>query len=215
MKSDRYLAARLLSKKEGLSVLEKEEILGNILQGQDKEDRETAHRGVIFGRRLAGLAIASVALLVPILLFYTPGSLDDEFVPRGGSAQTLYTVSCLGPDGRTSCHQGDKLIFEVAALAPKRHFAAFSKTQDGTIIWYFPGDEHKKSVRLDQAERDRILATGILLGPEHRPGNYEVHGLFSDQPLGRSAIRAIFENDKKNRDPSYLVVKTKFQVRAP
>ena len=119
MKSDRYLASRLLSKKEGLSVLEKEEILGNILRDQAAREPERAPRGLVVARRLAGVALLAVAIMVPVLLLNTSDPPPDEFLPRGGQAQSVYTVRCLGRNGETSCHQGDKLLFEFSASIKK------------------------------------------------------------------------------------------------
>lgn len=213
VKTDPYLAARLLSKKKDLSVLEKEQIFAQVVHHAAVRGKPSQGRGVFVLRLASGLAALAVIVAVPVFVNVNRPSPQDEFLARGGqSANATYSVKCLGAKGETKCVQGNKLIFEVTPPEEQRYFAAFAKADDGTIIWYFPGDENTKSLKVEENKQRGILAKGIRLGAEHRPGRYELYGIFSSAPLARAQIRNYFDNKKEPKDVHLTVLKKNLSV---
>lgn len=186
---------RLLAGKDRLTRLEKEEILAGVM------DRVAGGRAP--SRRwpyvlAAACAVAALALAVPLLR-------RDGLAPRGaGAGGTDFQTYCTLDGRRAPCRNGAKLLFELSATTERRFFAAFARRQDGTVIWYFPGDELERS--LDAAGQEHGVASrGFLLGPEHPPGRYRVYGLFSARPLTRQEVRSRVEEATREED---LVEKT-------
>jgi len=168
--------SRLLAGRRGLSRPEKEAILARVLAGVAPRRR--------WGRRLALGAIAAAAAAG--LLVVLPASPRDELTARGGGRVAGFEVTCVP----APCAAGSKLVFDLTATDGAAYFAAFASRGD-TRIWYFPNAPRARSQAVPPG--GGVLDTGIVLGPEHTPGDYVIEGVFSAEPLDRPAIRARIE----------------------
>lgn len=176
------LFARLLSRRNRLSRIEKEQILAHVLDSVAPGARRRRTAWLALGLGLG--AVAAVAVMV-VSLPSGPGA-PDEFTARGGE-QPVFHAHC----GDLPCRAGATLVFEVAPGQSATYFAAFARRGDGTVIWYFPETATGSSKDLSRELERGILRTGIALGPEHTAGDYEITGVFSAQPLDRAAIKAL------------------------
>ena len=128
----------------------------------------------------------------------------DEFSARSGGdgGATLETICQPGP----ACESGSKLLLRVSNAAPEaKYLAAFSRAEDGTVVWYFPNAEGDMSVNVTQGKWSE---EAVVLGNEHAPGTYTVYGLLSDQPLTRDMVKARVESDGGDAD----LLKSEFEV---
>ncbi|HSR96901.1 MAG TPA: hypothetical protein VLM79_07625 [Kofleriaceae bacterium] len=177
------LIARLLSRRRELSRIEKEQIFARVVA----EVAPSRWRS-----RTAWLtASLGVAVAAGVLLMAWPSrpASDDAFTARGGNVQPAFRIHCIIAAQEAPCRSGAKLVFEVWPGAAT-YFAAFARRDDGAVIWYFPDQPTGVSKDLRSLVHG-ILDTGIIVGPEHQPGSYEITGVFSPQPIDRAAIRAI------------------------
>jgi hypothetical protein len=174
--SDR-LIPRLLARRDRLGRIEKDAILETVLAG-------------VAPRRRARwwLAVAAPVLAAAAVLFViAPWRHESEFTARGSSRPVAtFRATCNG-----GCTRGGKLVFDVYGTTSYRYFAAFAKRGDGTVLWYFPAAD---GTSLDiAASLHGVLDQGIVLGDEHPAGSYRVYGVFSDAPLTRAQVRAVFD----------------------
>ena len=183
---DRYEAARLLSGRDRLSVLEKEDILDGVLARGTLKVPSRATSFFKARRVVAALALGGATAVT--LFLVTSGRYSvDELTSRGATLKSTpsFKVACAEGD----CHQGDKLLFQLENAAPALYFAAYAQRDDGVVLWYFPGESHATSVPVSMTTAGGILAEAVVLGPEHRPGAYRVVGIFSPQALSKNAIK--------------------------
>jgi hypothetical protein len=133
-------------------------------------------------------AVGAAALAFVLLPHGAPPSID-EFTAKGGEVARVraYCVS--------DCRPGDKLLFETNGLKGPAYLAAFSRRNDGAIIWYFPSAASESSRAI---ERDGLVSEGAVLGSEHTPGKYEVTFVVSDRPLSRDEVRSAAHSDGKS-----------------
>jgi hypothetical protein len=197
MKLDEETIARLIQGRDEPSILARERLFERIYQ--ETAPRPTRQR---LGWAL-GLSLAAVAGAVA--LYLRPPS--SEFAARGGGAfESAFQPRCIeGP-----CRSGNKLVFEMGPLATGRHFAAFARRHDGTIVWYFPAAD-EKSIALSTSETPQLLQRAITLGPEHSPGRYELFGVFSERPLSRAELKVAL-GDELRGGPGVRVVRRSFEV---
>ncbi len=176
--SDR-LIPRLLARRDRLGRVEKDAILEAVLA--DVAPRRRAR----FWLAIAAPVMAAAVVLVAIAPWRQHAS--DEFAARGSSRPVAtFHATCNG-----ACTRGGKLVFDVYGTTSYRYFAAFAKRGDGTVLWYFPAPD---GTSLDIAAATHgVLDRGIVLGDEHSPGSYRVYGVFSNEPLTRAQIRAVFD----------------------
>lgn len=167
----------LLAGRRGLSRPEKEAILAGVLA-------EVAPRRR-WGRRLAIGAIAAAAAVAGVLVL-APAPPRPALTARGGELPAGFDLTCVP----APCAAGSKLVFDVTSTGGAAYFAAFGQRGD-TRIWYFPNAPRARSQPV--APGGGVLDTGIVLGPEHVPGEYVIEGVFSAEPLDRAAIRARIE----------------------
>ena len=194
-----HRASRLLAGKGGLSRLEKEAMFDAIYERVDKSrSRRVASLSI-----LSAVGIAAALLLVPKL-----GRMDatDEFASRGsggpvGIGKPSFRAVCVESGGPV-CAQGQRLLFQVANAGSKPYFSAFALGSEGRVLWYFPAVKEATSVPTTEAGAEGVLADGVVVGPEHTPGHYEIFGVFSAAPLGRHEIRQIVEADGNAPDVS-------------
>jgi hypothetical protein len=206
--SSKHLIPRLLSGKNRISRVEKDEIFQNVL-------RATAHRRGSWrwrGALLAVMAAAAGVVLIPVVL-HDRDDRDSEFAPRGqGAAVATFGISC---DAKlaTTCKRGDKLVFDLSQASGYRYFASFSRREDGTIIWYFPQRPEGESLDLHRRLTAGVIDLGVVLGEHHRPGRYRVYGVFSDRPLTRRMLRARFDEKAAGRGLDSAVVTRELVVK--
>lgn len=203
MKPDRHLAAQLLSHKRELSVIEKEEILEEVL------DRVAARKRPAW-TWLAVATCAAAAGIAGLVVAVSQRTLDSGFAVRGGPASVDVELAC---QDRAACRQGDLLLFRIHGTSPSSYFSAFARREDGTVIWYFPGAGAKASIALGESSQG-VLGRGVRLGPEHVPGRYEVIGLVSPQPLSKEQVRALVEGHDATLGREVLIIRRTLVVEA-
>lgn len=192
MKADDRLAARLLAGDDRLSRIEKDALLEGVLP----PPRPRA--------RWVWLALPALAAVALILI--APWKTADDFTARGGSQP----VAALHVSCAAACTQGAKLLFDLHGTTSYRYFAAFAKRDDGTVLWYFPGDDVGTSVEVPASG---VLDRGIVLGAEHPAGTYHVYGVFSRTPLTRVALRDAFDATRLTAGSGTAVVTADVEIR--
>lgn len=178
------LPARLLAGRDRPSIVEKEAMLAAILPEKSRS------------RRWLWLAAPSMLAAAAAVFLVLWSRNHDEFYPRGGPV----TNARLALTCPTGCSAGRKVVFDLHGTAGYRYFAAFARTSDGDVIWYFPQPNGTSERVAD------VLARTIVFGPEHRPGRYTVYGVYSVHPLTREAIKARFDAMKTTAGPDTKVV---------
>jgi hypothetical protein len=193
--------SRLLSGRNRLSRLEKEQILEQVLGEAAPLKRSRWWFAVM-------PAVAAAALVLFVLL---PGRGHDsgEFTARGeGHAAGAFKPTCAH-----GCSTGDKILFDVNGTVGYRYFAAFSRRADGTVLWYFPASDADVSVDLVAQAGSGVLDRGIVIGNEHPAGTYRVFGVFSNEPLSRAQIRDRFDEAQLSAGPGTTVTAQELVVR--
>lgn len=191
------LAARLLSRKNQLSRPEKEAIFDGVMQRLPDGDRPwtfgSARNKWLLLSGLGGAALATAMMF----LFVLPRVGDSpEFAKKGAapSGPTL-RLACAEAGRAGPCAQGRTILFEASGYGSRRHFAAFARRDDGTVIWYFPDAAAALTLTLSDDGSGRALKKGIAIGAEHTAGRYVVYGLFFEQPRTRPEIRTLMAKD--------------------
>jgi hypothetical protein len=202
---------RLLSRKDEPSAPELEEVFESVMAKVSAP--EARSRIPIFGRRFLLAAVPMLLLLVGAPVAYSlltrPSS---RFVSRGsGEALSDFAATCLG-DGPGECTLGHKMTFRLSSNAGWAFLAVVAQGPAGTV-WYFPGGDRGTSVEIRDVPPGGVMPQGVLVGPEHVPGEYEVFGVFSSSPLNRDAVRSAIDGELGRAGP--LVVKRRLTVRAP
>ncbi len=186
-------AARLLRGQNTPSVIERErmskEILERVGAGRTKRPRFRF-----------GLAAAAAAGAVAILLVALPG----ELTPRSaGDGAALDALCQPGPH----CRQGSRMLLRVSNHDQEQgYMAAFARRSDGTVIWYFPEDESSHALPFRNGE---WMKRAVVLGPEHVPGDYEIHAVLSATPIDQGKVRTLVE---RRGDDQHLLLSTKVRV---
>lgn len=201
MVTSKHGLSRLLSGRNRLSRLEKEQILDSVLA-------ETAPRR---RARWWFAAVPAVAAAVAIVVVLALPSQHEpaEFTARGsGHALAAFEPTCAG-----GCVSGSKILFDVAGTEGYRYFAAFSQRSDGTVLWYFPSSDADTSIDLAQQAGSGVLDRGIVIGSEHPAGTYRMFGVFSTEPLSRQQIRERFDDATVTAGPGTSVIERELVVR--
>lgn len=225
------LEARLLSGRNQLSRIEKEAILESVLDRVALADAAAAAPDAVQGgsaspaprqpdrRRLAlwlgpPLGLAAASLLGFLLLRPAPPQ-PGELTARGGSELSRqlpdFAPRCIDAQGPTACRPGRRLLFVLRRDETHPYFAAYAEHPDGTRLWYLPDSASGQSVDLRSAATQDVLSTTIVLGSEHRPGRYRIHGVFSQTPLSRAEVQAAVSAG----DSSSAKVRTQDLLLAP
>ncbi len=195
-KKDRHLPARLLSKRRGLLVDEKDEVLKRVLKTVRQEEGRPRHPWFAPVYRPVLIGVSAVVAVALSLWLGLPSEPQQEFRAKGeGGTLPFFSITCLDGDGQLDCRTGAKLVFSIRPVSVQRFFSAFARRkEDGLVIWYFPEKTIGTALPVAPAVNREPLARGVLLGPEHRPGSYRITGLLSDSPLSREQIRRLFES---------------------
>jgi hypothetical protein len=193
--NDEERAARLLRGKNAPSALERERIVDQILDEVDGGRKR--------GRwlRPVSLVLAAGAAVAALVVVTRP---PGELTPRaGGNGAVIETICVPGPE----CRRGGQLLLRVSNVASDAgYLAAFSKRPDGLVIWYFPQSEESASAPFSA---NQWLDEGIILDEAHRPGEYTIHALVSEEALTRSTVREIVE---AGGDAEHLLLQAKVRV---
>jgi hypothetical protein len=135
---------------------------------------------------LGGLALVASAA-TSIVLVVRPGSDSDEFRAKGtGAGGAELGLDCQH-GAASACPLGSTLIFRVAGAGAGGYLQAYAEPRDGgERVWYFSSESG--APLLPARDGTQVARSGVKLGPEHRPGPYRVHVVFSSAPLGRAAL---------------------------
>lgn len=187
---------RLLSGRNEPSVLEKEALFAELERKLPQSVPSRLWFGAAVGGLLSlcGVTAAVVLGLRPLsapsgeVPTSSPGS--GDWVARGGPTENAPSVRlfCLEGTQEKDCAVGRTLAFELQKLPEQlRYYAAFARAPNGSILWYFPGAKDTSPL-LDRSHG--IQRQAIPLEPPHTPGEYEVFTVFSENPVGRSELKA-------------------------
>jgi hypothetical protein len=137
------------------------------------------------GLLAAGLAMSGAAAALLLVI----NTRDRGFTAKGGAGPGGPTleISCAGGT-LAACPLGARLMFALTGAAGGYLAAWADPAGGGERIWYFSRDG--QSPALTATPGTQVAAKGILLGPEHRPGDYLVHLLVTSQPLSRAQLAA-------------------------
>lgn len=186
-----YTPSRLLAGRDRLGRVEKDAIFEQVLA-------EVAPRR----RAWWWFALPAFAVAALVLVLVWPRTAADEFTAKGsGEAAASFTPSCGGP-----CTRGGKLLFDLQGTTGFRYFSAFARGADGNVIWYATGRD------LSTALESGVLDESVLLGDEHAPGTYRVFGVFSQTPLDREGVKALFD-DAGNVRAGATVIEKELVIR--
>lgn len=198
--------ARLLSGKNEPSVLEKEAALESILAAVEAgpQRADLAERSRLFVKRwwlmMAAPAVAAAALLLTLLPKTESVSPRHqggapEWAARGGAVPAALKLRCVPPSGAGSihappCQTNELLTLRVNPPPGKPYFAAIAIGSDDQLLWYLPAPGGK-SERLIPDPSGMATASRAIPMSTHPRGNrqYRVHGVFSEAPLTRQALR--------------------------
>jgi hypothetical protein len=139
-----------------------------------------------------GMALASVAGAWLVLARpSSPTRVANATKGPSGAALAALDIGCTGSGGPGRvCPVGGTLMFMVNAALVTGYLGAYSeRASDPTHerIWYFPTAAGRAPFA-KAGPGTIVLPEGILIGPEHRPGRYEVTVWISDHPVDRSRI---------------------------
>jgi hypothetical protein len=184
-KSDEQLDA-LLSQGR-LSGPERDRILKTVLE------RSAAARPARWSRWLLGGTVALAAagaagvLLIPRLQREPAGFTARGNAPAGADIQI--DLGCV--DGSLErCPAGSTLLFAVRGEQARGFLGAYARPADGgSPIWYFSAEAESPAV-VARGPGLQALSRGIRLGPEHRPGRYQVVVVLGQTSPGRQALLA-------------------------
>ncbi|MFW2388200.1 MAG: hypothetical protein ACN4G0_07685 [Polyangiales bacterium] len=186
-------AARLLRGQNTPSVIERErmskEVLERVGAGRTKRSRFRI-----------GLAAAATTGAVALLFVALPG----ELTPRSAGDGAVLDALCQPGPG---CRQGNRLVLRVSNHEGEQgYMAAFAQRSDGTVIWYFPEDESSRALPFRNGE---WMNRAVVLGPEHVPGDYDIHAVLSATPIDQGTVRSLVE---RGGDDQHLLLNTKVRV---
>ncbi|MCB9645611.1 MAG: hypothetical protein H6730_03285 [Deltaproteobacteria bacterium] len=172
--TDRELA-RLLSGRDGPSVLDREAVFEGVMAGLPAPPRR---------RRWLALALplaAAVAALLAVTVRPPPDQ-AGTFTPRGAEEPGL-GLSCVRGTAPAACGPGATLLLEVTPVAERTHFAAVARRGDGSLLWLLPEGEQPSAPQAGLLERGFVLDASDL----------EVFGLFTETPHTRGQLAAALE----------------------
>ncbi len=120
---------------------------------------------------------------------------NDDFQARGQTVQSQVELICIQqgespearsarmPDGSWRCALNENLAFAVLPIGNARHVALFGIDEAGQILWYTPTPTQAASHLLQPSDRPMPIERTVRLDVNHRPGDYRVWALFSNEAL--------------------------------
>jgi hypothetical protein len=203
VKRDNRELARLLSGRDGPSILEQEAVLERVLA---RTVKPPLGRAVTVSVAVAVAAAAALAAVVR-------GDLarKAEFASRGAlSSAASFDVLCVETGEAGRCPSKGTIGLEIQANERESYFAAFAQASDGTVVWLVP-NAGSTSERMEAAGKPMLLDRGIRLDEAWSPGRYEVVGVVSSSPLDRAAIKTLL-NDELDKPRGFRVLHRTFVV---
>jgi hypothetical protein len=174
--------SRLLAGRDRLGRVEKDAILGAVLAGTAPKPQ----------RAWWWVAVPALAAAALALVVMWPRAKEDDFTARGGGAPVaMFAPSC------SDCARGAKLAFDLQGTTGYRYFGAFARSSDGNVIWYWVGKDLVTSLQRGVLDETVVLEAS---------GAYRVYGVFSQQPLDRDAIKALFDDAGNVRETAGVKV---------
>ncbi len=220
---DPFFDTRLLSRRAGLSIQEKEYVLESVLAQHSKREKSRILRpffALSLRGRLVGAVLAAL-LLIPLGFVFLKGDPpQDEFHVKGqGLEPPFFSVTCFSPSEKTLCRRGTKLAFLLNLQFRLRleeenlYFAAFLRRDvDGLVYWYSPATETGESVLLKDLGEDGLLPKGMMLDGTVEPGRYQVFGILSNFPLQRRKIKSLFDGESVGKPGKVRIAKVEITV---
>jgi len=87
------------------------------------------------------------------------------------------------------CRVGETMMFAIGPSKTSGYIAAYAQRvgdPTGERIWYFP-DAAEKAPFVSAGDSTRVLAEGVKVGAEHRPGKYRVTLWLAPGPIDRNS----------------------------
>ncbi|HVY28173.1 MAG TPA: hypothetical protein VHB79_16560 [Polyangiaceae bacterium] len=201
--------ARLLSRKNLPSVLEKEAIFERI---HERVLAEAAPQGAGRPARFVWVWALGLAVAAAIALVWQGREPAPELAARGDGDANGVALELSCGRAATPCRAAGSLAFELGPAPSTLYFAAFARRTDGTIIWYFPeSGAGAVGLKVSAAAAPRVLERSVTFGPEHTAGQYELFALLSKQPLTRAQLKAALGPDLSG-GPELRVLRRSFEV---
>jgi hypothetical protein len=131
------------------------------------------------------LALGSgVALLVLVI---RPRPEDAGWGTKGGATAAAVTLEARCGEGG-ACQAGSTLLFSAFGAPTPGYLEAFAQpAAGGERIWYFSAETESPLVPAS-AKATQPAGRGIVIGPEHAPGPYQLHLFFSSAPLPQAVL---------------------------
>jgi hypothetical protein len=129
---------------------------------------------------------SGVAILV---LVARPRPDDARWGAKGGPTGQPVALEARCGDA-PACEPGATLMFSVFGAPTPGYLSAYSsRVGSGERVWYFSADTESPRVPASD-QGTQPAGRGIVIGPEHTPGNYQVHLFLSTTPLTQAALLA-------------------------
>jgi hypothetical protein len=161
----------------------REEILEQVLGASPEAARKPARRRLWLGG--AALALSAAAALV---LVVRPAPQPEYRAKGAATGAPALDVGCP-PASLEACPAGSILVFSVLGAKVTGHLQAWAEPDEGTErIWYLSAET--QTAALPPAVGTQPAGSGVRIGPEHQPGRYLIHVVFSTSPLSRPRLLA-------------------------
>lgn len=144
---------------------------------------------------------------------------DDGFQARGQTTQSQVELICIQqgevpearsarmPDGSWRCALDENLAFTVLPNGNARHVALFGIDEAGQILWYTPSPTQAASHLLQPSDRPMPLDRTVRLDVNHRPGDYRVWALFSNEALRFDRVQKMAQTVAEGDDLPVGIIK--------
>jgi hypothetical protein len=105
---------------------------------------------------------------------------------KGGATAAAVTLEARCAEG--ACRPGSTLLFSAFGAATPGYLEAYAEpAAGGGRIWYFSAETESPLVPAS-AQATQPAGRGIVIGPEHAPGTYQVHLFFCSAPLPQALL---------------------------
>lgn len=173
-----------------LSGPERDRILKGVLDQSVARRRAPVFRWLLGGTMALVAAGAAGVLLIPRMQKEPAG-----FAVRGAGQAVGVQIDLGCLEGTLErCPVGSTLLFSVRGESAREgqqgFLGAYARPEGGgETIWYFSGEAESPAVAASGPEL-KPLSRGIRLGPEHRPGRYQVVVVVAQAAPGRAELLA-------------------------
>ena len=210
---DDHEIARLLARREGASVLEKEATFERVMDQLERQKRRELGPFWAPASSWAKRVGVTAVVVASAWLAWVRAPQPEEWTARGiQRAEPELKLACVESSVGSEavpCAQGRTLTFDLGGAFRDSYFAAVARRGDDALIWYQPTPDG-----MSIPARTGLLGQGIRLGSEHTPGRYRVIAVLSKRPLSRAAIRTVLDRPKE-RGADVEIVERTLEVVAP